>query len=400
MTEAVILSTHTMGYGVIRSLGILGIPTIAVYYNESDMGYLSKFVNESINFPHPEKEQDNFIDLLIKLGKRKKRPILIPANDDTLVITSKFKLELEKYFIVACADYQTVLKFINKENTYRIAEMIGIPIAKTLYSSTYNDLKLITDQIEFPYIVKPVQSHLYFDKFRRKMVIVKTNEELKKEYEKIIKNGLECVIQEYIPGDESKGFNFNSYKYSDSSLITFTSRKVRYSDGGIGIPTCVVSIPEIDEIRDYSVQLIKSISYTGYSCIEFKYDIRDGKYKLMEMNGRHNRSTLLSLKCGINFPWIEYADLVLGKKLANLEYKKGIYWIDLFKDFESIPKRLIKEKYPIQDFFKPYFSEKIFSTISLVDLRPAIKRLQDALKLIIRIIFKSIKKKASNRKAV
>ncbi len=37
----------------------------------------------------------------------------------------------------------------------------------------------------------------------------------------------------------------------------------------------------------------------------------------MEMNGRHNRSGLLAVKCGINFPWIEYQGLINQDFIKN-----------------------------------------------------------------------------------
>ena len=388
LVEALVLSTHTMGYGVIKSLGIMRVPITAVYYNHTDMGYLSKYVKESIKSPHPEKNEDDFVELLIKIGKRKNRPILIPANDETLVPVAKFRSDLERYFIVACPEYNTMLNYISKENTYKIAEEIGIPIPKTYKPESLDDLILISKQIDFPCIVKPMQSHLYYGLFKRKMLVVNDLKEMEKEYNRIIENGLGCVIQEYIPGDERQGYNFNSYRYSDSSVIQFMSNKIRYSEGGIGIPTCVISTPNIDVVSEQGLKLLNYLSYTGYSCIEFKFDSRDGKYKLMEMNGRHNRSTLLALKCGINFPWIEYADLTLNKKFSKIDYKTEIYWIDFYRDLESLPKRLIKEKYSVISFFKPYLSKKVFSEISFTDLKPTFKRFYDAVTIIISKIFK------------
>ncbi len=48
MLPVIILSTHNMGLGVIRSLGPMGIPIVAVYYEKNDMGFLSKYVTEAI----------------------------------------------------------------------------------------------------------------------------------------------------------------------------------------------------------------------------------------------------------------------------------------------------------------------------------------------------------------
>ena len=91
MKFAIVLSTHTMGLGVIRSLGEKGVPIIAVYYDRADMGYLSRFVKEKIYAPHPDKDEQQFINLLTDISKRFSGGVLIPTNDETLVAVSKYK---------------------------------------------------------------------------------------------------------------------------------------------------------------------------------------------------------------------------------------------------------------------------------------------------------------------
>jgi D-aspartate ligase len=71
------------------------------------------------------------------------------------------------------------------------------------------------------------------------------------------------------------------------------------------VPSVVIS-KDINGVIESGRKILQASSYDGYSCTEFKKDIRDGKYKLMEINGRHNHSALLSIRCGINFLLIEY----------------------------------------------------------------------------------------------
>jgi len=383
LKPAVVLAAHTMGYGVIRSLGLKRVPLIAIYYDNKDIGYLSKYVMHSTRAPHPKENEFEFVSLLLNLGKNLERPVLIPSNDETLIAVSKFKKDLENYYYVACPDHETVLKYINKSETYKIAEELGIPHPKTFRPHSLQHLERISENVLYPCIVKPIQSHIYYDIFKLKMRVVKNPKEMKNEYLKAAEKNIECLIQEFIPGSEDKGYNFNSYRYSDNTLIKFTSKKIRYSDDGLGIPTCVVSFPNNQEITEQSSKLLSYLQYVGFSCIEYKFDSRDKKYKLMDINGRHNRSTLLALKCGINFPWIEYCDLVFKEKMIEPEYKPNIYWIDLFKEIENLPQRLFRKKFSLLSFIRPYFKDKIFADIDLRDIRPFIKRIWDAFSLLL-----------------
>ena len=67
LKPAIVLGSHVMGLAVIRALGIMGVPIVVVVYDErEEMGYVSKYVTERIPAPHPEKSEDQFIDVLVK----------------------------------------------------------------------------------------------------------------------------------------------------------------------------------------------------------------------------------------------------------------------------------------------------------------------------------------------
>ena len=85
IVPAIVLGSHVMGLAVIRALGIMGVPIVVLVYDErEDMGYVSKYVTERIPAPHPEKSEDQFIELLVKCAARLGGSLLIPTSDETL----------------------------------------------------------------------------------------------------------------------------------------------------------------------------------------------------------------------------------------------------------------------------------------------------------------------------
>ncbi|MDW7679970.1 MAG: hypothetical protein SCK70_05365, partial [bacterium] len=159
LIPAVVLTSHTMGLGVIRALGKMGVPIIVFYYEKFDFGYLSKYVQKKHLIPHPEKFEEQFIKQLIDQAQKNERNLLIPVDDATVIIVSKYKRLLEKYYIVACTEFEITDLFINKEKTYRLAEKINIPAPKTLIPKSVRDLETLTNSILFPCLVKPSYSH-------------------------------------------------------------------------------------------------------------------------------------------------------------------------------------------------------------------------------------------------
>jgi D-aspartate ligase len=374
LIPAVVLSCHTMGLGVIRELGQKGVPVIAVYYDKNDMGYVSKYVSERIYTPHPERDEKQFISLLIQIAQRHGQCVLIPADDPTLLIVAQNKRLLQNYFIVACPDENITRKIIDKKYTYALAEKIGIPSPKTLIPKTSEDVKNYCEKIQFPCIVKPNQSHKYFEVFRKKMCKVENENELFSAYQEAQNAGIDVMIQEYIPGDDTCGINYNSYFWNNESVVHFTAQKVRLSPIGFGVPSVVRSRDKIPEVVECADKLLKSFGYSGYSCMEFKKDSRDNIYKLMEINGRFNRSILLSSRCNLNFSWIMYNHLTKGELQRDGNYQKNIYWIDEVRDLLTSNRQTSNLWISFWNFFPPYINKNVFALFDCKDIRPVIQR--------------------------
>lgn len=379
MKPAIVLSSHTMGLSVIRALGIMGVPVVVVYYEKEDMGYVSKYVKEKIYSPHPEKYENEFVALLLELSKKLGRCLLVPTDDATLLVVSKHKRMLEDYYIVACTEWAITEKFIDKKRTYDIAKDIGIPHPKTMVPKSNEEVERFGKEVEYPCLIKPCLSHRYFEIFRKKMVKVNNFEQLLFAYRQAANAGFEVMLQEFIPGDDTQGVNYNSYFWVGKPIIEFTAEKVRLSPPHFGVPRVVIS-KDIQELMEPGRKILQAMDFYGFSCTEFKRDIRNGIYKLMEVNGRHNRSGLLALKCGINFPWIEYEHLINGKYSAKNNYRMGVYWIDEFRDIFHSAKYFGKEGCSFGGYFTPYLRQHIFAVFDLKDPKPFFKRVMDLLK--------------------
>lgn len=376
MVPAVVLSSQAIGLVVIRALGRMGVPVTAVQYKSNQMGVVSKYVKKRIRAPHPEGDEQGFLCVLLENADPLCRAVLIPTDDATLSVVSRHKRLLESYYIVASADESITEKFINKKHTYEIAERIGVPAPKTVVPHSVEDVERYSAAVEFPCLIKPCHGHRYFELFGKKMAKVDTIDEMIVEYEKASESGNEVMIQELIPGNDTAGANYNSFFWNNEPFVEFTAEKVRLSPPAFGFPRVVVS-KDIPEIIEPGRRILRAMGFYGYSCIEFKRDARDGVYKLMEVNGRHNRSGLLALHCGINFPWIEYQHHLGGSLQHPPHAQEGVYWIDDFKDLLHNIRFAKEERYTLSEYVRPYLQPHIFATYSVDDPMPFLKRCID-----------------------
>jgi D-aspartate ligase len=86
---------------------------------------------------------------------------------------------------------------------------------------------------------------------------------------------------------------------------------------------------------------------------------------------------LLSVRCGLNFPWLQYRHLMQGEAPAPIDYPEGVYWIALMEDlFNSVKYRKL-EKYRFSDYVRPYLRPHVFSVLDPKDLRPSLRRVSE-----------------------
>jgi predicted ATP-grasp superfamily ATP-dependent carboligase len=390
LSPAVVLSTHNTGLAVIRSLGEKGVPVIAVYYQDRDMGYVSKYVRHKVPAPHPESQSNQFLELLVNLSRKHGRCVLIPCDDATLATVGNHAAMLSQHHLTACPDWEVVRSAIDKPYTYQLAESLGIPLPKTVIPKDISMVKEYCQTAHFPCLVKPRQSHIYFEKFRKKMVKAIDADSLIAAYHEAVSVGIDVMLQEYIEGPDTAGINYNSYFWDGRPLAEFTAQKVRLSPPDSGVPSVVIS-KEIPAVLDSGRRLLKALNYQGYSCMEFKKDPRDGHYKLMEINARHNRSSMLAVRCGINFPWIEYCHRLYGQLPESNGYRQNLYWIDMTRDLAAIGKYIKRREFTISGQLKPYLKSKVFAVLSLKDPMPFVKRCVDIFKMMASAAMKSFK---------
>jgi hypothetical protein len=69
-------------------------------------------------------------------------------------------------------------------------------------------------------------------------------------------------------------------------------------------------------------------------------------------------------------------DLVEKEQIEVTDYKKGVYWIELYQDVANSIFRRNKENLGLKDYVKPYLSKnKTFADMSTEDVMPFLKRI-------------------------
>ena len=89
-----------------------------------------------------------------------------------------------------------------------------------------------------------------------------------------------------------------------------------------------------EEIFEKYKVFLEKLGYRGFANFDMKYDKRDNKYKVFEINIRQGRSSFFVTGCGNNLAKYLVEDLVYGKNLPTEIADKEHLWL-------GVPKKLV-----------------------------------------------------------
>ena len=277
-------------------------------------------------------DNDTFVKVLLNYAEKNKnsRILLIGTNDNYVKLISENKKILEKYYIFNYPDIEIVNNLLIKEKFYTKYKDMGLDMPLTyFYKCNHNDnIENVNKYFkEYPIIIKPsdgVEYH-HLDEVLDKVYKVYNDEKLEEVIKKIENAGYNntLIIQEFIPGDDSALFDSLFYvgKDKEAKLATFAQIGLQeHTPTGIG--NCTVLVNGFDE-HGYKEEIvyklkefIEKIGYQGFAEFDIKYDKRDNKYKVLEINPRQSRSGYYMAACGYNLVETLINDLIQNKEMT------------------------------------------------------------------------------------
>ena len=235
-----------------------------------------------------------------------KTVIVLGCGDSYVQLCAHLKDQFPRNVVAPYIDGALLDRLINKEHFYELCDQHGIDHPATFIydGSMGHDFTLPFGP---PYVAKPADSVAYWEhEFEgvKKVFICQTWEELLHALDLVYASGYpdHMVIQEFIPGDDTYMRVMTNYSDRSGQVKLMCLGHVlleEHSPHGIG--NHAVIITEYDEALSLKIkQLLEELHYTGFSNFDIKYDSRDGKYKLFEINCRQGRSNYYVTATGMN----------------------------------------------------------------------------------------------------
>jgi len=358
------------GLGVIRNLAKMGIPTVALDSDRKQVFIYSKYCKKFI-CPDAKNNEEDYIDFLLSLGEQlNEKGVLIPTGDVETLAILKHRDKLEKYYKFPMAQLEVAEKFLNKHIFYKLLEKLDIPHAKTYFPNDISTLEHISEKVTYPCIVKPAYSAYFTSDFQTKLFTANSKEELIQCCNKADEKNHEILVQEIIPGEESKEYGFNTYydhNFNPVGIFTYQTIRGRPHMFGINCSIQQASLPELEEIV---TSIVKKIKYYGIVDAEFKKDPRDNSFKLIEVNARAWMQIDLPTRCGINIPYIAYMDTIGENIEKPVLAEDGVKWFNMFEDLDSAIESIMKGRLSFHDWINSYRGKKEYAVFKWDDPIP------------------------------
>ena len=123
------------------------------------------------------------------------------------------------------------------------------------------------------------------------------------------------IIQDFIPGDDTYMRVLTSYsnKHGEVKLMALGHVLLEeHTPHGIGNHAVIIT-EHNKELTDTFKNLLEKMQYVGFSNFDIKYDQRDGKYKVFEINTRQGRSNYYVTGAGANLAKYVVEDYIQDK---------------------------------------------------------------------------------------
>jgi len=328
---AVVIGGDHPGLAIARSLGRRGIPVVVID-DQYSVSSFSRYVTRVIHVPDLKREQasvDSVLDVGIRLGLR--GWVLFPTRDENVAAFSIHRDRLAEFFRVTTPAWDTIRWAWDKNNTYQLAEKLGIPVPRTWNPKNADELFGLYPHL--PLAVKPAVKENFFYATGAKAWRADTPQQLVELYHRAARDiaRKEILIQEIIPGDGFRQISYCSFFRDGHAHSVLIARRLRQHPREFGRAATYVETIDLPEIEESSERFLREINFYGIVEVEFKQDPRDNRYKLLDVNARAWGFHGLGSVAGVDFPYLLFADQC-GLSVEPARARPGIGWMRLLPD--------------------------------------------------------------------
>ena len=354
-----------------------GIPTLVVAWDPEEVTLRSRFCRESRVIAKPTDAERALADLE-EIGRAyRHRPVLYYGTDDMLLLVSRARERLSKYFLFQMPDAELIEALVDKSRFQSLAEERGLPIPPALACDERTSAAEILERVGLPCAFKPsthigwLRSGASRDGRPRKALVARTPDELISLLARVRERAPSYLAQRYVGGGEERIYSYHAYlDASGQPLGEFVGKKIRTYPMEAGVSTYLELVKE-PAVIELGRDAVARLGLVGPVKLDFKRDPEDEEFRLFEVNPRFTLWCHLGAACGVNLPKLAYSDLVGERPCEASDYRVGVRWLSFGNDFRAF----LRDYGPrgglsLSEWLRSYRGEKVYDIFSWRDPLP------------------------------
>lgn len=352
---------------VARALAATGIRVAVVTTELFDIAHRSRAVSEVVSLPSLNRDPSRLLDLLELRAKRWRGWAVYPTNDQALEALARGRERLGRSYVVIAPPWELSQRLLRKDRFHALVREVGVESAR-LHGRA--EARVLDAAIAYPVVVKPVESHRFAAAFGAKLLVAHDRAELASCVARVERAGLEAEVLDLIPGGDEAHYSYTAYFDRRGEPVAGVGmRQLRLSPPFAGVAR-VAEVCDTAVAREPTLEVLRHVGWRGMASAHYKLDPRDGRLRLLEINGRPSLMHGLARRAGVDCPLLAWNDQVLGEPVAaGWNGWRGV-WIHEHADLlHSIFSRRL-ESVSLGEYIRPYRRPRVYAVWSRRDPTP------------------------------
>jgi D-aspartate ligase len=337
-TGALILGGAHGSLEIARSLGRRGIPVWLVT-SDNPLPTLSRYVERSLSWPGPE--WSGAVGYLADLAARHDLHgwVLFAGGDAEVQFIAQNHKALAALFTLTTPAWEVTRFAIDKRAMNARAAELGLAQPQSRYPRSRDDIANLG--LRFPVVIKPMTWEGRNGFIKVKAWRADDAHALLARYDRIeaVVGADRIMVQELIPGDGRTQFSYAAICDRGTPVGALVARRARQYPVDFGFTSTFVETIAQHDVEDAARRFLQSLDYSGLVEIEFKYDARDDRYKILDVNARTWTWIALGAAAGVDFAALQWR-LARGERLAPCAGRTGVTWRYLSRDLVAAAQEI------------------------------------------------------------
>jgi predicted ATP-grasp superfamily ATP-dependent carboligase len=373
---ALIVGGAHVSIAVARSLGRRGIPVWLLANHP--LPKFSRYVERSFDWPGADHEDG--LAAILDLAEKHDLSgwVLIATGDQDMRMIAQNRTRLSQYFHVATPDWDTIQWVYDKRLTQQRARALGIDVPLSFEVNGLEELSRL--ECRFPVILKPAFRNGADAFTLAKAWKADDRDALLSLYRRAaaLIGGEAVMVQEWIPGSGTAQFSCAGLWERGTPIATLTARRSRQYPVDFGRSSTFVETIVQSEVQELACRFMRSLAYTGVAELEFKYDAREKRFKLLDVNGRFWTWCGLGPLAGIDFAYLAWRQ-ARGETVTAGRARPGVAWVHGRGDVKAAYREWRAGTLTLRDYLAGFRQPMALATFALDDPMPAIMEFPAAL---------------------